>query len=99
MTFLEVLLTPMHLLFCIILAGMLLGKVRIYKISVGIAGVLFAAILSGALLSNLLPPTYDVTLLNIQSTLKTFSKLGQSLLRRALTLLTKWQQELLTDSV
>ena len=79
MIFLDTLLSPTPLLFFIILAGILFGKARIYKISVGIAGVLFVAILLGALLNNLLPPTYNATLLNIQSTLKTFSKLGSAL--------------------
>ena len=72
------LLSPFCLLFFIIILGFALGRIRVYKISLGIAGVLFAAIAVGALMAHI--PTLPKPLLaESQNTMKIFSKLGSSL--------------------
>lgn len=79
MEFITTLLSPFNLLFFIIIAGFALGKIRIGKVSLGIAGILFAAIFVGFLI-NLLEAQANVeTIANTQSTMKTFSRLGTSL--------------------
>ena len=72
------LLSPFCLLFFIIILGFALGRIRVYKISLGIAGVLFAAIAVGALMAHI--PTLPKYLLNdAQNSMKIFSRLGSSL--------------------
>ena len=79
MEFITTLLSPFNLLFFIIIAGFALGKIRIGKVSLGIAGILFAAILVGFLM-NLLETQANIEIIaNTQGTMKTFSRLGTSL--------------------
>lgn len=79
MTCLTILLSPLNLLFFVIVAGLAIGRIRIKGISVGIAGILFAAIFVGFLMNNLIPTESREIIENAQSTLKTFSKLGTAL--------------------
>ena len=79
MSCLTILLSPLNLLFFMIVAGLAIGRIRIKSISVGIAGILFAAIFVGFLMNNLIPNESREIIANAQSTLKTFSKLGTAL--------------------
>ena len=79
MSFLTILLSPLNLLFFMIVAGLTIGRIRIKSISVGIAGILFAAILVGFLMNKLISNESREIIANAQSTLKTFSKLGTAL--------------------
>ena len=79
MSCLTILLSPLNLLFFMIVAGLAIGRIRIKGISVGIAGILFAAIFVGFLINNLIPTESREIIENAQSTLKTFSKLGTAL--------------------
>ena len=79
MSCLTILLSPLNLLFFVIVAGLAIGRIRIKGISVGIAGILFAAIFVGFLTNNLIPNESPEIIANAQSTLKTFSKLGTAL--------------------
>ncbi|MBE6576909.1 MAG: hypothetical protein E7653_02065 [Ruminococcaceae bacterium] len=74
----HILFSPFCLLFFIIILGFAVGRIRVYKISLGIAGVLFAAIAVGALMAHI--PTLPEYLLNdAQNSMKIFSRLGSSL--------------------
>ena len=66
-------------MFFIIVAGITIGRIRIKGISVGIARILFTAIYLGLLMTKLIPNETHEIIVNTQSTLKTFSKLGTSL--------------------
>ena len=79
MSCLTILLSPLNLLFFMIVAGLAIGRIRIKGISVGIAGILFAAIFVGFLMNKLIPNESREIIANAQSTLKTFSKLGTAL--------------------
>ena len=79
MSCLTILLSPLNLLFFVIVAGLAIGRIRINGISVGIAGILFAAIFVGFLMNKLIPNESREIIVNAQSTLKTFSKLGTAL--------------------
>lgn len=79
MSCLTILLSPFNLLFFMIVAGLAIGKIRIKGISVGIAGILFVAILVGFLMNKLISNESREIIVNAQSTLKTFSKLGTAL--------------------
>ena len=79
MSCLTILLSPINLLFFMIVAGLAIGRIRIKGISVGIAGILFAAIFVGFLMNKLIPNESREIIENAQSTLKTFSKLGSAL--------------------
>ena len=79
MSCLTILLSPLNLLFFIIVAGLAIGRIRIKGISVGIAGILFAAIFVGFLMNKLIPNESREIIANAQNTLKTFSKLGTAL--------------------
>ena len=79
MSYLTILLSPLNLLFFMIVAGLAIGRIRIKSISVGIAGILFAAIFVGFLMNKLIPNRSYEIIANAQSTLKTFSKLGTAL--------------------
>ena len=79
MSCLTILLSPLNLLFFMIAAGLAIGRIRIKSISVGIAGILFAAIFIGFLMNKLIPNESREIIANAQSTLKTFSKLGTAL--------------------
>lgn len=73
------LLSPLNLLFFIVVTGLIIGRMRIKGISLGIAGILFAAMSTGFLMNLLMPEGSREIIINAQSTLKTFSKLGTSL--------------------
>ena len=79
MSCLTILLSPINLLFFMIVAGLAIGRIRIKSISVGIAGILFAAIFIGFLMNKLIPNESREIIANAQSALKTFSKLGTAL--------------------
>ena len=79
MSCLTILLSPLNLLFFMIVAGLAIGRIRIKGISVGIAGILFAAIFVGFLMIKLFPNGNSEIIENAQSTLKIFSKLGTAL--------------------
>lgn len=79
MSCLTILLSPLNLLLFMIVAGLAIGRIRIKGISVGIAGILFAAIFVGFLMNKLIPTESREIIANAQSTLKTFSKLGTAL--------------------
>lgn len=79
MSCLTILLSPLNLLFFMIVTGLAIGRIRIKSISVGIAGILFATIFVGFLMNKLIPNESREIIANAQSTLKTFSKLGTAL--------------------
>lgn len=79
MTFLTVLLSPLNLLFFIVAAGFAVGRIRIRGVSVGAAGVLFVAMLTGALMGILIPEAYSEILAAAENTLQILSKVGTSL--------------------
>ncbi len=79
MSYLTTLLSPLNLLLLIILVGLTIGRIRIKGISVGIAGILFAAIFVGFLMIKIIPNGNSEIIANAQSTLKIFSKLGTAL--------------------
>ena len=79
MDFLTIILSPLNLIFFIVVIGLAIGKIRIKGISVGIAGILFVAIFVGFLMNKLISDESSEIISNAQSTLKTFSKLGTSL--------------------
>lgn len=79
MSYLTTLLSPLNLLLLIIIVGLTIGRIRIKGISVGIAGILFAAIFVGFLMIKLFPNGNSEIITNAQSTLKIFSKLGTAL--------------------
>jgi len=79
MSCLTILLSLLNLLFFMIVAGLAIGRIRTKSISVGIAGILFAAIFVGFLMNKLIPNESREIIANAQSTLKTFSKLGTAL--------------------
>lgn len=78
MTLLYALLSPFSLLFLMIAVGGLIGRIRVRRFSLGIAGVLFAALLTGFVLQRTLPDGCRELLDDIQSTMKIFSRLGTS---------------------
>lgn len=79
MSYLTTLLSPINLLLFIIVVGLAIGRIRIKGISVGIAGILFVAIFVGFLMSKLISNGSSEIIVNAQSTLKAFSKLGTAL--------------------
>lgn len=79
MAYLTILLSPLNLLFFIIVLGLAIGRIRIKGISLSIAGILFVAMFAGFLINLLIPEGSVEIITNAQSTLKTFSKLGTSL--------------------
>ena len=76
MSILNMLLSPLNLLFFILIFGLAVGQIRICKISLGIAGVLFVSIFVGIGIRLF---GAEVSADNIQSTMKIFSSLGSSL--------------------
>ena len=79
MTVMNALLSPLPLLFLLITIGLAVGKVRIGRVSIGIAGVLFVAIVAGVL-TRLLPPGADTdTLAAGQKALQIYAGLGSAL--------------------
>lgn len=79
MSFLTLLLSPFNLLFFIIVVGFAIGKLQIKHISLGIAGILFVAIMVGFLMNKFIPEENTYIILDAQSNMKIFSKLGTSL--------------------
>ena len=79
MSFLTILLSPINLLFLIIIIGFVVGKLRIHNISLGIAGVLFVAIAIGFLIKQPIIQSTNEIINNLQSTMKIYSQLGSSL--------------------
>lgn len=79
MSCLTILLSPLNLLLFIIVAGLAIGRIRIKGVSVGIAGILFAAIFVGFLMNQLIQNESREIIVNAKSTLETFSKLGTAL--------------------
>lgn len=61
------------------LAGFAIGKIKIYQISLHIAGILFISILVGFLIHHVVPPEYYELVSEAHVSMKTFSKLGASL--------------------
>lgn len=55
MSWLTILLSPFNLLFFVIVSGLAICRIQIKDISVGIAGILFAAIFVGFLMNLLIP--------------------------------------------
>lgn len=79
MTVMNTLLSPLPLLFLLISIGLAVGRVRIGRVSVGIAGVLFVAILAGFLI-RLLPSEADAKQLTEgQNAMQTYAGLGSAL--------------------
>lgn len=79
MSYLTILFSPLNLLFFIIVLGLVIGRIRIKGISLGIAGILFVAMFTGFLMNLFIPKGSIEIIINAQSALKTFSKLGTSL--------------------
>ena len=79
MSIANIIISPFNLLFLILLVGFAIGRIRIRKIALGIAGVLFAAILVGALIKTFLPYEHTTVLATTETTMKTFKTLGSSL--------------------
>lgn len=79
MSIANIFISPFNLLFLILLVGLALGQIRIHKITLGIAGVLFAAILVGSFIKHFVSEIPTETLSNTQATMKTFATLGSSL--------------------
>lgn len=79
MSYLTILLSPLNLLFFIIITGLTIGRIRIKETSFGSAGILFAAIFVGFLINKLIPNESTEVIANAQSTLKTLSKFGTAL--------------------
>lgn len=79
MNYLSILLSPFSLMFLIIILGSFIGKIRIKKISIGIAGILFVAIFSGYLINRFIPIACADSISELRDTMKTFSTLGTSL--------------------
>lgn len=76
---LNILLSPFSLLFFIMILGFAIGRIHIYKFSIGIAGVLFVAIITGAVITRSLPAAQEQMFTDTQNTMKIFSKIGSSL--------------------
>ncbi len=79
MSSLTVILSPFNLLFFIVVAGFAIGKIQIKGISIGIAGILFVAIVIGFLMNLTLPKENSESISSALSTMKVFSKLGTSI--------------------
>jgi putative transport protein len=79
MSFLTILLSPINLLFLIIIIGFVVGKLHIHNVSFGIAGVLFVAIAIGLLIKQPMIKATNEIINNLQSTMKIYSQLGSSL--------------------
>lgn len=73
------LISPFDLLFFVIVAGFIIGRIRIKGVSLGISGVLFVAMLTGFIIDLLGPTGVNEIIASTKSTLKTFSKLGTSI--------------------
>lgn len=72
-------LSPVPLLFLIIVIGFAVGRIRIGHVSLGIAGVLFIGILAGVGIRYLTSGACSDIIESGQSTMKMFSRLGTAL--------------------
>ena len=79
MDYTSILLYPLNILFFIVIAGLAIGKIQIKGVSVGIAGVLFVAIITGYILNRFIPPHSADIFAELRDTMKIFSTLGTSL--------------------
>lgn len=79
MSFLTLFCSPLSLLFFIVAAGLALGKLRLGRTSLGIAGILFVAIVLGALAHGLMPEEGAEIVADARKALQAFSALGSSL--------------------
>lgn len=79
MSIVTMFLSPLSLLFFIIIAGVSIGKIRIGRVSIGSAGILFVAILIGFIIGQQASQIQVENFTNIQSTMQIFSRLGTSL--------------------
>ena len=78
MSLLTIFYSPFIILFLVLIIGMVLWKIHIYKVSLGISGILFAGIFIG-LLVNMLSADTGQDISDLKSTMKIFSTLGSSL--------------------
>ena len=83
---LNIIFSPIPLLLFIIILGFAIGRIRIYKICLGIAGILFTAIFSGVITMHVIPNAHKEILINTQNSMEAFSKLGSSLFMSAIGL-------------
>ena len=79
MDYLSIFLSPFSLLFLIIILGFFIGKIRVKQISIGIAGVLFVAILTGYLMNRFVLSEHTDSIAELRGTMGIFSTLGTSL--------------------
>ena len=79
MIFLTLLFSPMSLLFFVIVIGLALGKIRIKNISLGVAGILFIAIVVGVFSRLLLESKSTEIIHEASNYMNVFSKLGTSI--------------------
>ena len=79
MIFLTLLFSPMSLLFFVIVIGLALGKIRIKNISLGVAGILFIAIVVGFFSRLLLESKSTEIIHEASNYMNVFSKLGTSI--------------------
>lgn len=79
MSLLTIFISPLLLLFFTIVLGISIGKIHLGRISLGIAGVLFAGILAGVLTQCLVPETDFELIIPTKNTMKEFSTLGSAL--------------------
>lgn len=68
--------TPTVVLFLIILGGLLIGKIKIYSITLDLSAVLILAVLVGYVISVFAPHLFDTT---FEISMRSFSKLGTAL--------------------
>lgn len=83
---LNIIFSPIPLLLFIIILGFAIGRICIYKISLGIAGILFTAIFWGVITMHVIPDAHKEILINTQNSMEAFSKLGSSLFMSAIGL-------------
>ena len=76
MDFLCELISPVTILFAVILVGYAMGKIKIGYISLDVSAVLLVAILFGFLLSRMLPKALDEA---FQNAIASYSKIGTSI--------------------
>ena len=79
MDLLELLFTPINLLFLIIAVGLIVGRVKIVGISFGVSGILFVAILVGFILNTFFVDEIFEAITDTQDTMQIISRLGTSL--------------------
>lgn len=78
MSLFKIFYSPFIILFLVLIIGVVLWKIHIYKVSLGISGILFAGIFIG-LSVNMLSAYNGQILSDLKNTMKIFSTLGSSL--------------------